>query len=240
MVALDRATEVVGSVATLRFDNAFAWIAMLLVDPAHRRGGIGTRLLEEAMRLVDAVATVRLDATPAGLHVYEPAGFREEYRLQRMERVPVSEGIVSSGASVRLMEDYDLSEVFEWDKRVFGADRRVLLDSFRRQAPAYAWIAERRDSIVGYTFGRPGHLFEHIGPVVARNDEAASCLVANCLAAQPKRPFIVDVPLRPSWVGWLESQQFVLQRPFIRMRRGQGRWDEPSSEMFAIAGPEFG
>jgi GNAT superfamily N-acetyltransferase len=250
-VAIDHGGAVIGSVATLRFGNAFGWIAMVLVDPPHRRAGVGTRLLEEALVILQDMPAVRLDATPTGFHVYEPAGFREEYRLQRMERAAVPAVVTPSSALVRLMEATDLDEVFEWDKRVFGADRRALLESFRRQAPTYAWIAAERDSVgrdltralpetvIGYVFGRPGYVFEHIGPIVARDEDIASSLVSHCLAAHPNRRFIVDVPLQRSWVGRLESQQFVLQRPFIRMRRGDWPCGDPPAEMFAIAGPEF-
>jgi hypothetical protein len=209
---------------------------MMLVDPSYRRTGIGTRLLEEALLFLDDMPTVRLDATPAGFHLYQPSGFREEYRLQRMERRP-SPAVTLPDASVRQMADANLDEVFEWDTRVFGADRRGLLESFRRQAPMYARIAG--SPISGYTFGRPGHLFEHIGPVVARDEETASSLVAGCLAASPDRPFIIDVPIHASWVRRLESQQFVLQRPFIRMQRGHCWNGHPPCDMFAIAGPEF-
>ena len=237
-VALDDAGKVIGSVATLRFEDTLAWIAMVLVDPAHRRAGIGTRLLHEALRLVDDLPAVGLDATPAGLHVYEPAGFREECRLQRMERAGSPFPFTPPDGSVRLMEQSDLDAVFEWDAQVFGADRRALLESFRAQAPTYAWIAGR-SRIAGYAFGRPGYLFEHIGPIVARDEDTARRLVSGCLAAHPNRPFIVDVSVRRSWVQWLESQQFVLQRPFIRMYRDKRKYRDRPAEMFAIAGPEF-
>lgn len=237
-VALDDAGNVIGSVATLRFGNTFAWIAMVLVDPAHRRAGIGTRLLEEALRLLEDMPAVGLDATPAGFQVYEPAGFREEYRLQRMERAPIPVVSAPHDVPVRLMTDADLDDVFEWDMQVFGADRRSLLASFRRQVPSYAWVAEQRQ-IAGYTFGRPGYLFEQLGPIVARDEDTARRLMSACLAAHPNRRFIVDVRVRRSWVEWLESQQFVLQRPFVRMYRGEWQHHDRPAEMFAIAGPEF-
>ncbi len=237
-VALDDAGKVIGSVATLRFGKTFAWISMVLVDPAHRRAGIGTRLLHEALRLLHDVPAVRLDATPAGFRVYEPAGFREEYRIQRMERAIVPVAFTPPDVSVRLMEHADLDEVFEWDAQVFGADRRTLLESFRDQAPTYAWVAGR-SPISGYAFGRPGYLFEHLGPIVARDEDTARRLVSAGLAAHPNRRFIVDVTVRRSWVEWLESQQFVLQRPFVRMYRGERQYCDRPADMFAIAGPEF-
>ena len=252
-VALDNAGNVIGSVATLRFDEAFGWIAMVLVDPAHRRAGIGTSLLEEALHVLDDMPSIGLDATPAGLRVYEPAGFQEDARLQRMQRGPAPVR-PSQGVSIRPIEDGDFDELFDWDKEVFGADRRWLLESFRGQAPSYALAAIGREArlvgrnsscalpmrtITGYLFGRPGYDFDHIGPVVARDEDIARSLVCACLAAHPERPFIIDAPVRQSWMAWLESQTFVVQRPFTRMYRGQRRHQGRANESFAVAGPEF-
>jgi GNAT superfamily N-acetyltransferase len=250
-VALDKSGNVIGSVATLRFDESFGWIAMVLVDPAHRRAGVGTSLLEAALHLLDDMPSVGLDATRAGFRIYEPAGFHEDARLQRMQRWPAPV-LPSGGGSVRAIEDGDFDELLEWDKEVFGADRRWLLESFRGQAPSYALVAGERNSscalpvardfsraIAGYMFGRPGHDFDHIGPVIARDEDIARSLVSACLAAHPGRPFIIDAPARQSWMAWLESQTFVIQRPFARMYRGQRRHPGRTNETFAVAGPEF-
>ena len=48
-VALDDVGRVIGTVATMPYGAEFSWIGMVLVDPQHRRGGIGTRLLHEAL-----------------------------------------------------------------------------------------------------------------------------------------------------------------------------------------------
>src|ERR1035441_4118024 len=70
---------VVGTVATLRFEERFSWISMLLVDPAMRGRGIGSALLRDALHLLEDVEPVRLDASPAGRAVYERHGFLDEY-----------------------------------------------------------------------------------------------------------------------------------------------------------------
>ena len=58
--------HVVGTVATVRYGTRFGWIGMVLVDPAVRGRGIGTRLLDHALALLSDMPLVRLDATPAG------------------------------------------------------------------------------------------------------------------------------------------------------------------------------
>src|SRR6266567_5842191 len=76
--------EVSGTVTTLRFEDRFSWISMLLVAPERRGRGFGTALLLEALRVLEDMRCVRLDATPAGKVVYDRCGFHDEYPLVRM------------------------------------------------------------------------------------------------------------------------------------------------------------
>jgi len=242
-VATDDAGSVVGSVATIAYSDAFSWIGMVLVDAQHRRAGIGTRLLKEALDMLGEGTTARLDATPAGREVYGPLGFRDEDGLQRMARpvtVPLELDTTEIG-TVRQMSNADFDKIVTQDRDVFGGDRRALLAMCRREAPEYAWTRTNGDGrIDGYLFGRHGHSFEQMGPLVARDEASARALAAACLSTHADRPFIIDVPVRESWTGWLEAAGFTLQRPFTRMRRGERRYDERVEDMFAVAGPEFG
>jgi GNAT superfamily N-acetyltransferase len=241
-VAMNETGEVIGTVATISYGNAFSWIAMVLVDPAYRRSGIGTRLLNESLAIVGD-ATARLDATPAGHHVYVPLGFREEYGLVRMTWTAIAEQRGRENPSrrdyVRRMTSADLVGVSKEDLDVFGADRRMLLERLHARAPEYAWVIGG-DRIDGYLFGRHGYSFEQLGPLVARDESSARRLVATCTAANAERSFVIDAPLQPSWTGWLESVGFTVQRPFTRMCRGLRPFHERRDRMFAIAGPEFG
>src|SRR5262245_49410777 len=64
--------QVVGTVTTTAYGRRVAWIGMMLVHPDYRRQGIGTTLMKHALAYLNGlrVATVRLDATPAGLPIY--------------------------------------------------------------------------------------------------------------------------------------------------------------------------
>src|SRR5881275_1687479 len=66
--------------------GAFAWIAMMLVDPAYRSRGIGRRLLEAAMHAVPSDLPIRLDATTRGQPLYQRYGFEDEATLSRQVR----------------------------------------------------------------------------------------------------------------------------------------------------------
>ena len=252
-VALDHMGDVIGTVATIAYGSAFSWIGMVLVDPEHRRTGVGTRLLHEALELLGDETTARLDATPAGHHVYTPLGFCDEYGLQRMVRLKPDDlshsfeatadhrSLGSGGQvdSLRPLSDADFAAIAAADREAFGGDRRALLNRLRSEAPEYAW-AIGAAGVDGYAFGRHGHAFEQIGPVVAIDDARARRLVSACMSAHRERSYVIDVPRREEWIAWLQSEGFRLQRPFVRMRRGEQRYRDCVDRLFAIAGPEFG
>jgi GNAT superfamily N-acetyltransferase len=249
--------RVVGTVATLNFQEKFGWISMLLVDPQWRGQGIGTRLLEEACQVLSGVETVRLDATPAGKLVYDKAGFQDEYPLVRMKAAaPGVEGLSEVGAVVRdvvrgifpvvrNIGDSDWPRLLAWDRLVFGADRSAILRRLFGDAPEYAWLAESAGEIHGFLMGRHGFLAEHLGPLVALDELTARALAAAGMRRAQGRPLMIDAPrhnLRDNqeWNRWLEARGFREERPFIRMYRGTNSHAGLPGLVFAIAGPELG
>lgn len=229
--------HVVGTAATIRYADAFAWIGMVLVDPAARGRGIGTRLFHEAVELLSDMPAARLDATPAGYPLYLKQGFAEEYRVHRMTRPAV--GRRPAAGSIRPMRGEDVRRVVAMDVRAFGAAREAMLHWMLDGAPELAWVAGDGAHLRGFVLGRRGHAFDHIGPVVAGNLEDAVALTAGALAVT-SRPVILDAtPHVPGWREWLRREGFDDQRELIRMTRGAA----PSTDLerqFAILGPEFG
>src|SRR5262249_48860077 len=115
--------------------------------------------------------------------------------------------------------------------------RSALLRSFHRRAPEMAWIVRRDGAVAGYCFGRPGHLYSQVGPVVAKDEAAARALVASCHG----EILAIDAPRAAAgWLAWLEQGGFAIERPFLRMCRGDNRSPGTPERQFAIAGPEFG
>ena len=221
-----RDDTVVGSVAWLPFGGDFAWLSMMLVDPAERRSGIGSQLMEAALDALGP-AHVRLDATPAGEPMYRRFGFQDESRLVRTKVTAAGHHRPSPRA--RAVESADLPAIFARDREIFGADRSALLSELYRRAPDLAWMTDR-----AYCFGRPGHLFPQIGPLVAESAEAARELVEHCLSCHAGRTFVLDLPQRP------DGLDLPIERPFLRMSRGAPRPHGNAAQVFAITGPEFG
>ena len=233
--------RVVGTVATMRYGGAFAWIGMVLVDPDVRGRGLGTSLLDAGVAMLDDVPLVRLDATPAGHAIYIKREFREEYRLQRMRSV-VPDGIEPPPVSrVRPMTTGDLDDVIAFDEEVFGARRAAMLRWMWEGAPEYAWAAFADGRLAGYTFGRHGYAFEHLGPIVAGDGDTALLLARAAMARHPGREFVVDAGEHSAeWLRGLQGLGFQPLRPLIRMARGRTEVTGDPARQFAILGPEFG
>jgi len=231
--------QIVGTITTIRYGHSFSWIGMVLVDPDFRRKGIGQQLLQEALQLLQAEETVKLDATPAGREVYLELNFVDEYPLTRMNRMLTEDIFHPTSARAILKED--LPGLIEFDSKIFGADRSSLMQWMWEKAPGFAFMIEEGDEIKGYAMGRYGYDFMHIGPVIAQNIDTAQNLLIAALNKCAGSPVIIDVlHFEPEWIAWLNDIGFTEQRNFIRMFRGTNRFKGVPENQFAIIGPEFG
>jgi GNAT superfamily N-acetyltransferase len=232
--------------------QGFAWIAMMLVDPAWRGRGVGRRLLDAAIASVRADLPIRLDATPMGRPMYAAHGFEDETRLTRYiaeasTAVAADTGGHSRADAVRPLVERDLPDVSASDRDTFGGDRAPALQSIHERAPQYAHIAHGGSGVPQYCFGRPGRLVDQIGPVIADDEEAARALVTAALGSRAGRPLQLDIfDDCTGFAAWLHGRGFRAHRPLFRMRRPAAgtraaphpSWRSPRE--VAILGPEFG
>lgn len=226
--ALEHDGILAGTVTTLRYAPQLAWIGMLLVHPSQRGHGIGTMLLEEALRLLEDVPSIWLDATLAGHALYLKLGFEEDAHLARM--VCLSPTPQQSNLPAFRLTD----EIAALDRGVFGADRATHLQWLAEgcKEGAYSLAGDR-----AFILSRRGERFFHLGPLIAPDPSIAEQLVR---AAIGRLPVIIDVPREPAWLERLRVLGFEEQRAFIRMRKGPAGGKRPHAWEFAIGGPEFG
>lgn len=231
--------RIVGTATTVRYQNSFSWIGMVLVDATCQRQGIGMQLLKEALQILKDEDTIKLDATPAGRKVYLKLDFIDEYSLVRMSTMGFTEQLKVSQA--RSMDKSDLGAVEEFDHKIFGAYRHELLEWMLEGAQHLAYVVKEKNEILGYCLGRNGYKYTQIGPIVAKEPAVAKDLLAAALNNCMGHPVIVDaLYLQPEWIEWLTSIGFTQQRPLIRMYRGSNRFSGVPEKQFAILGPEFG
>jgi ribosomal protein S18 acetylase RimI-like enzyme len=231
--------RVVGTVTTIRYQNSFSWIGMVLVDANCQRQGIGMKLLNEALHILQYEETIKLDATPAGREVYLKLDFIDEYPLVRMSSMGSIEKRKVSFA--RSMDKSDLVAVKEFDHEIFGACRHELLEWMLEGAQHLAFVVKEKKEILGYCLGRNGYKYTQIGPIVAKEPAIAKDLLTAALNNCVGYPVIVDaLYFQPEWIEWLTAIGFQEQRPFTRMYRGNNNFRGIPEKQFTILGPEFG
>jgi GNAT superfamily N-acetyltransferase len=229
--------QVVGTSATIIYEGRFAWIGMVLVDAAYRGRGIGRALLECAIRYLDSrnVPAMKLDATPQGKPLYKKLGFVSEYEIERWMLRGQSAVVLPGKGTV------EIEDVLRLDREIFGADRGQLLRSLAEAAPDFALADRQGEEIIGYTFGRRGSRAGHLGPWVARNEDAASRLLDAFLSRSGKDLIFVDCAQSNPWaIPLVKNRGFEFSRPLTRMFRGTNKYAGRPELVCGVLGPEFG
>jgi GNAT superfamily N-acetyltransferase len=220
-----------------------AWISMVLVTKARRRGGVGTTLLKRCIDEVRANGAVAgLDATEQGRPIYLPLGFSDLYKLSRWHLDSTTDLVAPPlGISVRPFAIADLPKLTTYDRPLSGMERPTLLAHLATRQPGMAWIAETPSGkLAGYSLGREGRNASSIGPVIADSETVALALISKA-STSAKGPFILDVPdAHGETRRWLEKQGAVSPRAYMRMTLGTAKKLDDPSHVFALAGPELG
>ncbi|MBI3475392.1 MAG: GNAT family N-acetyltransferase [Acidobacteria bacterium] len=237
--------KVCGTVTTISYENRFAWVGMVLVDPQHRSKGIGTRLLEAAINYLDdqKIFTIKLDATPQGQPLYQKMGFVSEYEIERWTlRRTVTDLRRANNRVPHEMLTAPLSDsIVDTDHEAFGADRRFLLESLHQNAPEFTMEIRNNGILQGYSFGRRGLFADHLGPWFAKNASSAGDLLEAFLARSTREMLVVDcLKGNTAAVSLLRVHGFTYSRLLTRMYRGTNAYAGRPEFCCAILGPEFG
>ncbi len=229
--------RVVGTSATIIYEARFAWIGMVIVHPHYRGQGIGTSLLERAIRQLDAraVPVMKLDATPQGKPLYEQLGFVTEYDV---ERWALTRAVAKPAVGTVLRE---IEDALPLDREVFGADRSALLRSVAAETPEFVLVTRGEEAVNGYAFGRRGSRADQLGPWVARDEAAAATLLDEFLRRSVRELVFIDCVRANPWaVALAKARGFGFLRSLTRMFRGTNRFPGRPELVGAILGPEFG
>ncbi|MBN1294225.1 MAG: GNAT family N-acetyltransferase, partial [Candidatus Latescibacteria bacterium] len=229
-----------GTLATISYGNIVAWIGMMLVDPEYRRKGIATRLMTHALNSLEKCQSIKLDATPDGVKVYERLGFREEYTLGRiiMHTMPSIEG---TSHLVSPITNDDFEEVTKTDIAVFGANRSHVLKYLHKTGSVPSLKLINNNKIRGYCLGRKGTKYNQIGPVIAETSGDAIELTRIALQHLRGKAVVIDIPsYQQEYLQWLISLGFREERPLIRMYYRSNAHPGKSEKVYGITGPELG
>ena len=234
---------VCGTSTTIIYENRFAWIGMVLVDPEYRSHGVGTQLLQRAIQHLDErrVSTLKLDATPLGRPIYEKLGFVSEYEVERWILKRHAPAKITEAARFESVPANVLQTVLTKDIGVFGANRGLLLKDLHIRAQQFTILVVEGGELKGYGFGRQGSFADHLGPWYALHAGAAQHILETFLARSHRDTVIVDcLKASPFASRLLRSAGFTYSRPLTRMFRGRNDQPGQFQNLCAILGPEFG
>jgi GNAT superfamily N-acetyltransferase len=237
-IVAEGAGRVLGTVMAWRYGEDFAAVGMVIVASDAQGQGVG-RTLMEAMLDRLAGRTVVLNATAAGLPLYEKLGFVETGVIHQHQAiapdVAVAKGI--PGGRVRTMGRLDngLGDLYS---RASGMDRTALFE--RLAANADTVVLTRDDQTVGFAqerrFGR-GWL---VGPVVAPDPGGAKALILYALHTHPGSFGRLDVTGDSGLSEWLDEIGLPRVDSVRTMVRGRSPDRDPDISVHAIAAQALG
>jgi len=226
-------TKPTGMVASFQYGRA-AWIGLLIVSKEYRYQGIGTALMEKALKTLKSrgVTTVRLEAVSEAVPLYKRLGFTPEFDSLRLRGEFHGAKLPQSNISEKMVED-----IAVFDQNYFGANRKILLENFL--ALSSVRLVEIDTSIKGYLFARTGSLTT-VGPCVCENEKIFESLLTQALS-QVKGPVSVGIPDRNKLgVSLLEQYGFTVVGSSLRMVWGKKRYTGIPERIYAIGAPEKG
>ena len=203
------------------------WIGHLIVLPDYRKIGLGTRMMHKAIEHLQkhGATTIRIEADPPGMGIYERLGFEEEYGSLRFRATRSSR----PSPAVELQEK-DFSDVLAFDIKITGEDRGRYLKILHKNSQQ-ALVTRRDNRLTGYLLAMPTSDGANLGPFLAEDRDSAAAL----LDAAPDGTTTVGLPAEnQAGVALLKELGFEQRPSSIRMYLGP-RPEQSTSRIYGIA-----
>lgn len=226
----------VGMVGAVDY-GPFAYIGSMAVLQTWQRYGFGYRLMEHLLKWLEArgCPMARLDASPAGQHLYPRLGFvtDEQTLVFKLEGAASATRAPECVSTARLQ---DLAAITDFDAPIFGARRAAVFERyFDRLRDRVFIMRDEIGQMTGYLFAQLGS----IGPSAARRPQDAEALLAAALSLSYETPPVVRVPSSNlAAAQMLKSNGFQLtgaSTPHLHMRRGGERMPGDHTMLYGLA-----
>jgi ribosomal protein S18 acetylase RimI-like enzyme len=147
----------------------------LVVSKKGRGRKIGNSLLKAALDHMaeKGVESILLYAAQEAVSLYSRHGFTPRGEIYCVHLDLKDSHKRPSSKTCAPMRRQDLAQVAEMDERLFGDDRRALLEVLYDEGPQHAFKIERDGRIVGYVMARHDHIGYDLGPWVCTTDDPA-------------------------------------------------------------------
>ena len=231
--------RLVGTAMAWEYDGAATRVGMVLVDPNMQRSGIGATLMNALLGPIRTSA-ILLNATEAGEPLYRRLGFEVTAAVVQHQGIaaPGPRLPLPAGARISAIDHNDISRLAALDAAALGVRRPHVIAALVDHGDAVA--LDVANEIVGFAvcrqFGR-GHV---IGPVIARDLQAAQALMAHWIDVHAGRFVRVDVPADCGLSAWLDARGLVHCGQVNTMCRGTSLATSGHVRTFALVNQALG
>lgn len=184
--------KVVGFTTSISYGNDLGWIGNVVVEQNYRGAGIGSSLVESAVRhlLRSHVKSVGLNCYPENRSMYEQLGFKQMGGF-------VTLSILSQPKPRHVHRGkVPIQQILKLDREIFGADRARLLRLLLKEFPrGWTWIGSEPE-MLAYSVVKEYRNSSEIGPSVckAMNQDNVAALLQYSIALPAKWPLELSVP----------------------------------------------
>jgi len=237
----------IGHVFSISYGKA-GWIGLLIVHPDHRGRGVGTMLMITAINYLKGIGieTVRLEAVPEAVRLYQRLGFVEEFDSLRFCKELKRERVHAQSLRKEafIVQKKDLEKLASFDSKYFGINRLKVLQHLHRDYPQNCLAAREGRRIIGYIVGRKTLKGHWLGPWVCNptRPDMAKRLFLSCVEALDRKGELrVGVTaVNSSGIRLLADLGFRQISKSVRMIWGKHKYSGKPEGVFGIGGPEKG
>ena len=188
----------VGCISAVRYGSAYGFIGLYIVKPEWRGQGYGLQLWRRAMEQL-AGRVVGLDGVAAQQKNYQKSGFQLAYRNIRYsgafsDTLAASTTELRPDLSIVPVSQVNQTMLTAYDSSLFFTARPDFLSSWLSQQMATALAVVDNEQLAGYGVIRRCRSGCKIGPLFAKNADAAEKLLLSLTSCANGEQVYLDVP----------------------------------------------
>lgn len=228
----------IATISAVRYGKEFGFIGFFIVEPGFRGQGYGSLLWKEALNRLEGRA-IGLDGVISQQDYYRRSGFILAHRNIRYQGYSTS--FPDLGERHKPASQMALERLAEYDKSVFGFERRVFLRTWLEQEHSFAMVSVEADWITGYGAVRPCREGFKIGPLFAAEPRIAEMLFEALNSSLPEGSKVfLDIP-EPNREALALVKRHSMTPVFETARMYKGKIpDLPLEQIFGITSFELG
>ncbi|MFN8158895.1 MAG: GNAT family N-acetyltransferase [Candidatus Nanopelagicales bacterium] len=215
----------VGSGATVRRGSRAGGVGLLLVDPAHRRRGIGTLtfpfLVDGALSRLESGASLALECPEIHQDFCERFGFVPVRKIATSTSTAVAGRRGPYAGQLRALAQLPFEKIVDYDARFSGGERPDFLRACMTPRGGLGLGAYEAGRLLGMAILRPARDGHRIGPFYAESTDVAEELYNAVAGTVVGQKLVLDVPLEdPDVVAFASARGFGVVSEVVHMELG--------------------